>query len=86
MDHTLANSFVNFFCEKIVSLQSSLDSFTDGRESTSVLMELWPSASCALSSFTVITEEQLSSLVGSSKIKSCALDPVPAHDLKRMPL
>ena len=36
--------------------------------------------SCALSSFTVVTEEQLS--VGSSKIKSCALDPVPAHVLK----
>ena len=81
-DHTLANSFVNFFCEKIVSLRSSLDSFTDVRESTSVLMDPWPPASCALSSFTVVTEEQLSSLVGSSKIKSYVLDPVPAHVLK----
>ena len=81
-DHTLANSFVNFFCEKIVSLRSSLDSLTDVRESTSVLMDPSPPVSCALSSFTVVTEEQLSSLVCSSKIKSCALDPVPAHVLK----
>ena len=81
-DHTLVNSFVNFFCEKIVSLRSSLDSFTDVRESTSVLMDPSPPASCAPSSFTVVTEEQLSSLVGSSKVKSCALDPVPAHVLK----
>ena len=48
----------------------------------SVLIDPSPPASCALSSFTVLTEEQLSSLVGSSKIKSSALDPVPAHVLK----
>ena len=81
-DHTLANSFVNFFCEKIVSLRSSLDSLTDVRGSTSVFMDPSPPASCALSCFTVVTEGQLSSLVCSSKIKSCALDPVPAHVLK----
>ena len=44
-------------------------------------MDPSPPASCALSSFTVVTVEQLSILV-SSKIKSCALDPVPAHVLK----
>ena len=84
-DHTLANAFVNFFCEKKVSLLSSLDSFTDVCESTSVHMDPSPCASCALSSFTVVTEEQLSSS-SSSKIKSCALDLVPAHVLKRMSL
>ena len=62
LDHTLANSF-NFFCEKIVSLRSSLDSLTNVRESTSVLMDPSPPVSCALSSFTVVTEEQLTSLV-----------------------
>ena len=45
-------------------------------------MDPSPPVSCALSSFTVVTEEQLSSLVCSSKTKSCALDPVPAHVLK----
>ena len=59
-----------------------MDSLTDVRESTSDFMDLSPPASCALSSFTVVTEEQLSSLVCSFKIKSCALDPVPAHVLK----
>ena len=48
-------------------------------------MDPSPPASCALSSFTVVTEEQLSSLVGSSRIKSCALDPVPAHVRKECP-
>ena len=45
-------------------------------------MDPSPPVSCALSSFTVVTEEQLSSLVCSAKIKSCALDPVPTHVLK----
>lgn len=81
-DHALANAFVNFFCEKIVNLRSSLNSLADVSGSTPVVVNALPPASCALSGFMVVTGEQLSRIICSTKINPCALDPVPASVLK----
>ena len=79
----MANTFVNFFCEKIVNLRSSLDSLADVSGSTPVVVDVLPPVSCARSAgFMAVTKEQLSSPICSTKIKSCALDPVPASVLK----
>ncbi len=77
----LANSFADFFCNKIQKIRLDLHS----EEPSPLSVEL-QNAVCphSLSGFTLVTEKEVSELIGKSPTKSCALDPIPTWLLKKM--
>ena len=78
-DADLANKFADFFTEKIVRIQNSLDSPTS---TPGQLLDVSPPPDCVLSCFETVTEDHVASLITSSAIKCCPLDPAPAVILK----
>lgn len=78
-DADLANKFADFFTEKIVRIQNSLDSPTS---TPGQLLDVSPPPDCVLSCFETAAEDHVASLITSSAIKCCPLDPAPAVILK----
>ncbi|XP_067025752.1 uncharacterized protein [Acropora muricata] len=78
-DADLANKFADFFTEKIVRIQNSLDSPTS---TPGQLLDVSPPPDCVLSCFEPVAEDHVASLITSSAIKCCPLDPAPAVILK----
>ena len=78
-DADLANKFADFFTEKIVRIQNSLDSPTS---TPGQLLDVSPPPDCVLSCFEIVTEDHVASLITSSAIKCCPLDLAPAVILK----
>ena len=78
-DADLANKFADFFTEKIVRIQNSLVSPTS---TPGQLLDVSPPPDCVLSCFETVTEDHVASLITSSAIKCCPLDPAPAVILK----
>ncbi|XP_022806636.1 tyrosine-protein phosphatase Lar-like [Stylophora pistillata] len=78
-DADLANKFADFFTEKIVRIQNSLDSPTS---TPGQLLDVSPPPDCVLLCFETVTEDHVASLITSSAIKCCPLDPAPAVILK----
>ena len=78
-DADLANKFADFFTEKIVRIQNSLDSPTS---TPGQLLDVSPPPDCVLSCFETVAEDHVASLITSSAIKCCPLDPAPAVILK----
>ena len=74
-DADLANKFADFFTEKIVRIQNSLYSPTS---TPGQLLDVSPPPDCVLSCFETVTEDHVASLITSSAIKCCPLDPAPA--------
>ena len=79
---SLANTFVNYFNEKIElirnNLETSLNSSTDQvPDSVSIF--------CGVSfeQFNVVSEADIRKIISSSPTKSCALDPIPTWLLKQ---
>ena len=70
----LANRFAEFFCQKIEAIRN--DSFA---RYTPVANSLGDAQACSakLSEFERMTEDQVKSLVNSSRLKTCSLDPLP---------
>ena len=71
----LANKFADFFTEKIARIQNSLYSPTS---TPGQLLDVSPPPDCVLSCFETVTEDHVASLITSSAIKCCPLDPAPA--------
>jgi len=69
----LANRFADFFCPKIEAIRNDL--FT---RYTSVANSLGDTEACSakLTKFECMTEDQVKSLVNSSRLKTCSLDPL----------
>ena len=75
----LGNRFAEFFCQKIEAIRN--DSFA---RYTPVANSLGDAQACSakLSEFERMTEDQVKSLVNSSRLKTCSLDPLPASIMK----
>ena len=75
----LANRFADFFCQKIEAIRNDL--FV---RYTPVANSLGDAQACSakLSEFERMTEYQVKSLVNSSCLKTCSLDPLPASIMK----
>ena len=75
----LANRFADFFCQKIEAVRNDLFA-----RYTPVANSLGGAQACSakLSEFERMTEDQVKSLVNSSRLKTCSLDPLPASIMK----
>ena len=75
----LANRFAEFFCQKIKAIRNDLFA-----RYTPVANSLGDAQACSakLSEFERMTEDQVKSLVNSSRLKTCSLDPLPASIMK----
>ena len=71
----LANRFADFFSQKIEAIRNDLFA-----RYTPVANSLGDAQACSakLSEFERMTEDQVKSLVNSSRLKTCSLDPLPA--------
>ena len=80
-DSELANKFVEFFSNKIVVLRASLQ-VKSGTDIQVIAADAIP---CLfnLSHFNQVTSSDVLKLIGTSVIKSCPLDPVPASVFKQ---
>ena len=75
----LANRFADFFCQKIEAVRNDLFA-----RYTPVANSLGGAQACSakLSEFERMTEDHVKSLVNSSRLKTCSLDPLPASIMK----
>ena len=75
----LANRFAEFFCLKIEAIRNDLFA-----RYTPAANSLGDAQACSakLSEFERMTEDQVKSLVNSSRLKTCSLDPLPASIMK----
>ncbi len=76
----LANDFANFFSNKIHRIRSVLDLEEPAPLSVQLENTVCPHK---FSGFSLVTEEEVSELIGKSPTKSCALDPLPTWLLKK---
>ncbi|XP_072017007.1 uncharacterized protein [Amphiura filiformis] len=74
----LANKFGTFFQNKIKNLRSALDN----SDSLNISAEIRDQCVSEFTSFRAVTEEDVGSIISSSVIKSCPLDPIPSSLLK----
>jgi len=77
-DEALAKSFIEFFTSKINTIRQSLPAVNIPM----VYMRTRQTVDCELKSFLPISVNEASSIVGSMKLKSCTLDPIPSCILK----
>jgi hypothetical protein len=71
----LANSFNEFFVEKIERIRSLIPTWADPTPPH-------PEITCSLNKFTTVNEGFRSKIISVSPSKSCRLDPLPTHLLK----
>ena len=71
----LANDFGNFFRQKIVDIRSKLPDLNSPEASC---MEQEACLTSCFSEFVTLEESEVSRMISSSNLKSCALDPLPA--------
>ena len=76
-DVELANDFTNFFSNKIVQIRNKLDETSECFicPKTEVLYEL--------NEFQPLSEQQVIKMMGKLQTKSCEMDLVPTHILKK---
>ena len=83
----LLNQFSDFFQKKIQTIRDNLDTEiinTDATAITSVLPLEESQPPGTLSSFEMLTEDDVSKIIMSSPSKSCSLDPIPTWLLKQL--
>ncbi|XP_072018475.1 uncharacterized protein [Amphiura filiformis] len=74
----LANKFGTFFQNKIKNLRSALDN----SDSLNISAEIRDQCVSEFTAFRAVTKEDVGSIISSSVIKSCPLDPIPSSLLK----
>ena len=77
-DSALAESFINFFADKIKIIRDSFPNVEYNGTAGDDTMH----HNCEFSSFQPVTIDDLSTCINTMKLKSCKLDPLPASILK----
>jgi len=74
----LANTFGEFFAQKIVTIQGKLDEMSADVSSRNTDSHPEVSSIEPMTSFTLLTEHEVRKFIEATPKKSCALDPIPA--------
>lgn len=77
-DEQLADTFNNFFCDKVTAIRDELDNLPDPICSKAN----GPTPSCTLEQFFPVGNNTISDIIHKSATKSCKLDPIPTSLLK----
>lgn len=78
----LANSFIQFFKDKIINIQNNLPSLISERTNCFSMLDHLTRPNCSLESFKPTTCDELLLISKKLSSKSCSLDPIPSSLLK----